>query len=346
MKKYIVGLFLSFVCALAFAIPSPKDIEGALASGRMQEARGMIAEVLREKPDSARAHLLQAYVLIHADKDRSGAGRELDLVNALDKDGKVRNSALFGRVAAEIDLQRGKAMPLQASQKPVETISKPGPSHPTLASADSSKASNFGLWLIVILVGGVIAAMIVFMRKRKPKQETIYVPQTYRSGRNDVYLKDVKQTPAPYIPYEPPVQTVVVNEPVAPRPAPIVRQPAYVSQPGVHRESSVGRDIATTAAGVVAGSMAYDALKHAFTHGSSYESRHGDSLASRTEVLKEREPEPEPTYSYSSSRSSFSSSTDDNDSWSSRQSSSDSYSSSSDSSSSWDSGSSSSSNWD
>lgn len=104
MKRAIVGLFAALFAMVAFALPSPKQIEDALANKNYADAKSLIQEVLREKPDSARAHLMNAYLLIHVDKNKQAANAELQTAVGLDKKGDVKSSPLFGRIVTEIDM--------------------------------------------------------------------------------------------------------------------------------------------------------------------------------------------------------------------------------------------------
>lgn len=118
MKRFIVAITLALVAALAFALPKPAQIEDALAAQRYSDARSMIAEVLRERPDSARAHLLNAFILVHVDHNRAAANAELQTAAGLDKRGDVKTSPLFGRVVGEIDAAPAKAAPALPRQVP------------------------------------------------------------------------------------------------------------------------------------------------------------------------------------------------------------------------------------
>lgn len=109
MKRILFAFVAMMLCALAFALPSPKQIEDALAAHKYADAKSMVQEVLREKPSSARAHLLNAHLLIHADHNRAAANAELQTAAGLDLEGDVKRSPLFGRVVAEIDMRPAAA---------------------------------------------------------------------------------------------------------------------------------------------------------------------------------------------------------------------------------------------
>ena len=54
--RWLGAAVLFGACALALALPTPKDIEAAVNAGHLSQAETMLREVLQEKPDSARAH--------------------------------------------------------------------------------------------------------------------------------------------------------------------------------------------------------------------------------------------------------------------------------------------------
>src|SRR5438874_5935800 len=124
MKKFLAALALSLASVAAFALPSPQMIEGALQRHDIASAQAMTQEVLAAKPQSARAHLLNAYVLVEQG-DKAGAAVELQNVNQLDERDPghtVRNSALYGRTVAE--LQAPVAAPVQqmVATQPVAVV--------------------------------------------------------------------------------------------------------------------------------------------------------------------------------------------------------------------------------
>ena len=64
LKSFTVGVFL-LSAALAWALPSPKDIESAVQAGHYTQAESMLREVIQEKPQSAKAHYELGQVLAH-----------------------------------------------------------------------------------------------------------------------------------------------------------------------------------------------------------------------------------------------------------------------------------------
>jgi hypothetical protein len=157
MKKFIALIIMSLHCVVAFALPRPSQIEDALAGQHYAEARSMVAEVLREKPDSARAHLLNAYLLVHADRNKAAANAELQTAIGLDKRGDVKSSALFGRVVAEIDLAPA-ARPAVVTEKHAAALSAP----PLESTFD---------WPLVLIVLAIAAIGLYLVLRRRTKLE-------------------------------------------------------------------------------------------------------------------------------------------------------------------------------
>lgn len=321
MKKIFSWLVMSLLCTAALALPRPAQIEDALASQHYVEARGMVAEVLREKPESARAHLLNAYLLAHVDHDRRAAGIELQTAAGLDKRGDVKSSPLFGRVVAEIDALPTARTPASSARAAAA---------PALHPADDGV--DWSLGVITLAVGAVVAFLI--FRRRPSPAAIAYTPPTASTPR-ETY-------PAPTYPGPSSAR-------VRPAPTP---EPCYPSSAQAASPSALG-----TAAAVAGGVVAGSAMSAMLMGGSARVRWDDDEAARRRRRAREDEDEqrrqpgsltssysdPSPV-STSSERSSFSSSSSGSDSWSSN--SSDSGSSSDwGSSGNYDSGSSSSSDW-
>jgi uncharacterized membrane protein YgcG len=344
MKKFLVGILLSLVTVIAFALPSPRQIEDALAANRYSDAQSMVSQVLRERPDSARAHLLNAYLLIHVNHDKTAANAELNTAAGLDRNGDVKNSPLFGRVVGEIDTYQGatRSAPRQVVQSG-PMVQQAAVSPVAQSEPEKKGESHLLLWLFVFFgVVAVLAYLLIRGANRREREEaSAYTPYTTRGSRQLTQTRSGGTYTAPYNP--PPV-------PLDPyTPAVVFHQPAPVQVVQQAPQQSFGSQVAATASGVVVGELIHDALTS-----SKHHSRTWEEPVREREVVRERDPDwgsparssytrDESPVSYSNERSSFSSSSRDDDSWSSGSSSS----SSSSSDSSWSSGSdSSSSSWD
>jgi hypothetical protein len=313
MKKIIALLVMSLLCVAAFALPRPSQIEDALAAKNYVEARSMVAEVLREKPDSARAHLLNSYLLVHADRNKVAANAELQTAVGLDKRGDVKSSALFGRVVAEID-----SVPARPIQAPLPATSAP-----------SGDGFPWVFAILILSVGGIGLYMVLRRRTGLGDAGFSSAPAGSSAPRGATFREA----------YEGPSTS-------APPPTASVHEHYYTQAAQAQPMGAFGT-AASVAGGVVAGNMLSDALRH---HHHDAHSTYDNTAARRRHESEEEEArrsrdswsstysDPSPV-STSSERSSFSSSSSGSDTWSS----SSSYSSSSDSSSSSDWGSSSSS---
>jgi hypothetical protein len=347
MKKLITSTILLLACALAFAMPSPKQIEDALAAKHYTEAKGMIAEVIKQKPDSARAHLLNAYVLIHADHNKAAANAELTTASALDKKGDVKNSPLFGRVVAEIDVQPAQAV---KTAKPIPTYQAvPEASPGSIKRAVASQSSfNQVVWGIMgMFLAGILIYMLVtwiyYHQANKLGQSfgnfgnsennsRISEPNSRFQGNMHQYTDGLGNSGTMRVAASPPPQQVVVQQ-----------QPSPVGG-----GMGIMGTMAGVAGGVVAGNVISDMLLSGHHHNNTGYNNDTDNNYGRNAVdySNIQQVEPEPVVSTEVERQSFNSSNDNDDSWSRNDT--PSYSSSSDdsSSSSWDSGSdSSSSDW-
>ena len=65
LLKSVVAGALVLSATLALALPTPKDIEAAVAAGHYTQAETMLREVLQDKPQSAKAHYELGQVLAH-----------------------------------------------------------------------------------------------------------------------------------------------------------------------------------------------------------------------------------------------------------------------------------------
>lgn len=222
MKKWLLGAALAVISAVAFALPSPHQIEGALAAHDYDNARSMTQEVLRERPDSAKAHLFDAFLLEHVDGNLSAANQELQNVVNLDQRGDVKGSALFGKTVAEIDAKGQVVRQAQQTQQVTQYAQTP-----VTAYVPPEKRSGHGFLIFLIVFG--IAALLVWLfirgatrRKTILEQRTYYDDNSLRSlsvntvgssGTGRAYISSPTQPQIIHTPYVQPVQSgpVIIN---------------------------------------------------------------------------------------------------------------------------------------
>jgi uncharacterized protein len=100
--KSLVAGALVFSATLALALPTPKDIEAAVAAGHYTQAETLLREVLQDKPQSAKAHYELGQVLAHEQRYKE-AQTELEKAKDIDPSLKFATSpdkfnAVFGKV--------------------------------------------------------------------------------------------------------------------------------------------------------------------------------------------------------------------------------------------------------
>ena len=90
LKLLVAGVFV-MGASLALALPTPKDIEAAVAAGQYTQAETMLREVLQEKPQSAKAHYELGQVLAHAHRYKDA---QTELQKAKDIDPSLKLSLI------------------------------------------------------------------------------------------------------------------------------------------------------------------------------------------------------------------------------------------------------------
>ena len=85
--KVWLAAALMGLCALAWALPTPQDIEAAVNSGKLAQAESMLREVIKEKPNSAKAHYELGQVLA---RETRYAEAQTELVRAKEIDPSMK----------------------------------------------------------------------------------------------------------------------------------------------------------------------------------------------------------------------------------------------------------------
>jgi hypothetical protein len=304
VKKYLLGLVMMLITAIAFALPSPHQIEDALAAHDYDTAKSMTQEVLRERPDSARAHLLDAFILEHVDGNISAANVELQSASNLDKNGDVKNSSLFGRTVAEID---AKSQVVRQAQQSSQVQQQQFQSPVAAAYVPPEKHSGHG-FLIFLLVLVVVVAFLAWLFIRGATRKDIVIEKhVYHTDSSGNRLGSGDRA---YI-SSPVAQPAIVHQTYG--------QPAVSSGPVIINNSGgYGRGYGSD--GFVEGMLVEEMIED---NRSERRRRDNDSWSNPAPAAQsnyERSPSPSPSptpspVSYDNERASFSSGRDD--SWSS-----------------------------
>lgn len=146
-KNVTYGFVLSllFLSGVAFAEDAPTldQVYKAAQSGRMDEAQRMMDVVLKEHPNSAKAHFVEAELMAKQGKLDSA---EAELNNAE----RLKPGLPFANPQAVQDLKSRLAAPHRVSQ-------------PQAGSFQASEGSSFP-WGMLLIGGGVIALLFFAMR--------------------------------------------------------------------------------------------------------------------------------------------------------------------------------------
>lgn len=310
MKKIITAFILMMVTAIAFALPSPKLIEESLMYGDFNRARGMVQEVLREKPESARAHLLYAYILAKADKNAVAASNELDMAIRLDKKGDVKNSPLIGKVSSEIQNIKPVIRPAPNARSPeyfrqsAPVVVTRQPVYEERQVVVQKEGTSTFTKIVIFLV--IIALLIVIFMWLNGSFEPKVVVQ-----ERIVYANNSGGT-VPHDAYTTRLQT---REHVVPQ---VVHSTPVVSGGGGTTIINNGGGGGSGTNGLLTGMLVADMMHHShhshggFGHGGSYNETYGSGgRVQQQQVYDVQDSTPvQPAVSYESQRQSFSSGQD------------------------------------
>ncbi|MDQ6685305.1 MAG: tetratricopeptide repeat protein, partial [Pseudomonadota bacterium] len=116
MKKLFAVVVLASASAFAWAVPSLQQVEAEVSAGRYTQAESMLAEVVAEKGNSAKAHYIYAEVLAHNGKFPQAAD-EARRARQIDPDIKFTSADKFR--AFEQTLQREQQTGVSRNSPPV-----------------------------------------------------------------------------------------------------------------------------------------------------------------------------------------------------------------------------------
>lgn len=157
LKSLIFGICL-LSAALAWAFPTPKDIESAVQAGQYTQAEAMLREVLQDKPQSAKAHYELGQVLAHLQRHKEA---QSELLRAKEIDPTLKFAASpekFNAVLIKVNelakapstsvvMEPSVTSGTQASAKTVQEPAPSGTSPLTLVGIAVAALLALGLWL-------------------------------------------------------------------------------------------------------------------------------------------------------------------------------------------------------
>lgn len=174
LLKSVMGIALVLTATLAAALPTPKDIEAAVAAGHYAQAETMLREVLQDKPQSAKAHYELGQVLAHQQRYKDAQG-ELQKARDIDPSLKFATSPeKFNTVYAKVN----ELAAAPSSSVVMEPSAAPA-THATAKSMPETAPSGGGFSLTYIWVA--IAALVgigLWLRRSSAAQTktTAYAP--------------------------------------------------------------------------------------------------------------------------------------------------------------------------
>ena len=239
LMKSVVAGFLVLSATLALALPTPKDIEAAVAAGHYTQAETLLREVLQDKPQSAKAHYELGQVLAHERRYKE-AQTELQKAKSIDPSLKFATSPeKFNTVLAKVsDLAAAPT-----SSVVMEPSAAPG-THAAAKAAPEPAASGGSSPLTYVWLA--IAGLVVL---------GLWLRRSAADAANNV-------NPTAYAPGATPMGTPPAPRGFGAQFTPNVPQPGYAPQ-GYAQPNSGGSTMTGAVVGGLAGVAAGYALSKA-----------------------------------------------------------------------------------
>ena len=163
--KLLLACSLALSSALAFALPSPKDIDAAVGAGRLSQAESMLREVIQEKPQSAKAHYELGQVLA---RQEHYADAQISLKKAKELDPSLKFAASPEKFNETFDkvsrLAQGLSTATVASS--LLPAAKPAAALLTAATVPSPSEPAFPLSYVLLGVAGLVILALVLRRSK------------------------------------------------------------------------------------------------------------------------------------------------------------------------------------
>ena len=155
-SRWLGAAVLLGACALALALPTPKDIEAAVNAGHLAQAETMLRDVLQEKPNSARAHSELGEVL----------GREAkydDALAELQRAKSIDSTLKFASTPEKFQQTLDKVSAAASAAKLPATTA---PAHQAVVVAPAPAPAAPGLNLNYVFLGIGLVVLIAFLIRR------------------------------------------------------------------------------------------------------------------------------------------------------------------------------------
>jgi len=163
--KLLLACSLALSSALAFALPSPKDIDAAVNAGRLAQAESMLREVIQEKPQSAKAQYELGQVLA---RQEHYADAQIALKKAKELDPSLKFAASPEKFNETFDkvsrLAQGPSSAALASG--LSPAAKPPAASATVAAVPAPTQPTFPLSYVLLGVAGLVILALVLRRSK------------------------------------------------------------------------------------------------------------------------------------------------------------------------------------
>lgn len=148
MKKIIAALLLVGVSQVALALPSPAEIATSVKSGRLTDAETMLQQVIKARPQSAKAYYELGQVFAMENR-KPAALQALHEAERLDSSLRFANNPThFHALINKLEGKNGT----------------PNPASNLIAATPARSGSNFS-WLYVLLGGAILVALGLALRR-------------------------------------------------------------------------------------------------------------------------------------------------------------------------------------
>lgn len=165
IAKLLIVCSLALSSTLAFALPSPKDIDVAVNAGRLSQAESMLREVIQEKPQSAKAHYELGQVLA---RQEHYADAQIALKKAKELDPALKFAASPEKFNETFDkVSRLAQGPSTANVAPgLSPEAKATTPSATAAAVPSYSEPSIPLIYVLMGVAGLVILVLVLRRSK------------------------------------------------------------------------------------------------------------------------------------------------------------------------------------